>query len=246
MSGHAVAPDSVHVWRGYKTAAKPYADFAKFLGTVFVPACALLQPKAGLSAYVPSMMPQVNKPAGVPDQTALMFWTDQAQHDKAFKTVAVRAYTNLHGDAYDTKLSSAQFPVAFANEVKAETPYYLVKRDADWMVGHVYHFVGGRPQGQTPADFLAGIGKWATDYGRRPAGPIDNALLVAGNDYVAFWEHGGSTGDPYATDIAKLATPCIDRVAENYEPPAGLWDDWPGVDLGVHSCINIQLVRPHR
>jgi hypothetical protein len=246
MNNHAVDPDTVHVWRGYKAAATPYDKFAQFLGTVFVPACALLQPKAGLTAYVPTMIPQANKPAGVPDQTALMFWWTKEQHDLAFKTVAVRAYTNLHGDAYDTKISSAQHPIPFAGEIKAEQPYYLVPKKADWMVGQVYHFVGARPANQTPADFFAAIAKWTSDYAKRPASRIDAALIVAGNDFVAFWEHGAATGDPYATDIVSLAAPSVDRIAENYVPQAGLWDDWPGIDLAVHSCINVQLMRPSR
>src|SRR5437870_879803 len=95
-----VAADSVHVWRGFKAASTTYDNFATFLGNVFVPACSLLQPNAGLRAYVPSMTSQENKPAAVPDQTALMFWADQAAYTNAFKTPAVRAYTNLHGGAY--------------------------------------------------------------------------------------------------------------------------------------------------
>jgi hypothetical protein len=211
---------------------------------VFVPACALLQPNAGLCAYVPTMVPQADKPAGVPDQTALMFWSDKDQHDKAFKTVAVRAYTNLHGDAYDTKRSSAQFPIAFAGTVAAEQPYFLVGQPADWMRGYIHHFVGARPPAQAPADFLAAIAAWAAGYAGRKAADIDNALLCAGNDYVVLWEHSASADTQFAAGIADLAVPSLDRVAENYRPPAGLWDDWPGIDLDAHDCINIQLDRP--
>lgn len=244
MTSHPVAPDSVHVWRGYKAPQKAYADFSKFLGTVFVPSCALLQPNAGLCAYVPTMVPQENKPAGVPDQTALMFWADQEHYSDAFKKVAVRAYTNLHGDAYDTKISSAQFPIRFAGEMKAEQPYFLVNQKVDWMLGYVHHFVGARPQSQTPADFLVAIARWAGNYENEGRPRIDNALLCAGNDYVALWEHSATDDAPFAQGMARLTTPCLDRAAENYAPPATLWDDWPGIDLDTHSCINIQLVRP--
>jgi hypothetical protein len=244
MKHHPIAPDSVHVWRGYKAAGKPYADFAQFLGNVFVPACALLQPRAGLCAYVPTMVPEANKPSGVPDQTALMFWRDQTAYSDAFKKLAVRAYTNLHGDAYDTKTSSAQFPVALAGAVKAEQPYFLIAQNADWMLGYVHHLVGARPQNQTSADFLAAVGNWAKDYATRRDSRIDNALLCAGNDYLALWEHSDVTDAAFAQGTDALATPCLKQVAENYKPPAGLWDDWPGIDLGAHGCINIQLERP--
>jgi len=102
---HLVAPNTVRVWRGWMLAGTDYAQFAQTLGSVFVPSCALLQPNAGLTAYVPSMMAQTDKPAAVPDQTALMWWATTAAHDEATKTVAVRAYQDLHGAVYDTKIS---------------------------------------------------------------------------------------------------------------------------------------------
>jgi hypothetical protein len=244
MKSYSVAPDSVHVWRGYKATQTSYADFSKFLGNVFVPACALLQPNAGLCAYVPSILPPETKYDGVPDQTALMFWWDQNAYNGAFKKLAVRAYTNLHGDAYDTKISSAQFPVLFAGEVKAEQPYFLIDQHADWMIGYVHHFVGARPKAQAPTEFLAAVSAWAEGYAGRKDGRIDNVLLCAGNDYVALWEHGASPDAKFAQGIEGLATACLNRVAENYMPPAGLWDDWPGINLDEHGCINIQLRRP--
>ena len=72
-----VAPDSVHVWRGFKAEGKDWIDFAKFLGQVFIPTGSMLQPGAGLHAFIPSMPNQAGKPSTVPDQTALMFWTNQ-------------------------------------------------------------------------------------------------------------------------------------------------------------------------
>jgi hypothetical protein len=244
MKSYTVAPDSVHVWRGYKSAQTSYADFSKFLGSVFVPACALLQPNAGLCAYVPSMVPPETKLDGVPDQTALMFWWDQNTYNNAFKKLAVRAYSNLHGGAYDTKISSAQFPTMFDGEVRAEEPYFLVDHDADWMIGHIHHFVGARRKEQSPTDFLAAIAAWTKGYGARKDERVDNALLCAGNDYVALWEHGPSSGMNFAQSIEDLATACLNRVAENYMPPEGLWDDWSGIDLDEHGCVNIQLRRP--
>jgi hypothetical protein len=239
-----VAPDSVHVWRGYKAAQKPQADFAKFLGQVFVPACALLQPRAGLCAYVPSMMLAAAGPTRVPDQTALMFWRDQKAYADTFNKLAVRAYTNLHGDAYDTKANSAQFPVAFAGTVSAEQPYLLVNQPADWMLGNVHHFVGARPADKTPADFLGAVAAWAQGYGAGKDARIDAALLCAGNDYVALWEHSDSPLAAFAPGIGAVAAPVLDQLAENYTPPATLWDDWGGIDLDQHGCINIQLERP--
>lgn len=241
-----VSPDAVHVWRGFKAAQKSDADFAKFLGQVFVPSCALLQPNAGLQAYVPALVTQPGKPSGTPDQTALMFWRDQPTYQDAFNKVAVRAYTNLHGDAYDTKISSAQFPKAFALPMVAEQPYYLIGKPADWMLGSVRHFVGARPAAQASPDFLAAVSKWAATYQGKIATGVDGALLCAGNDYVVFWEHRTSGNGAPLDDLAKLAPPCLNKDAEIYAMPATLWQDWPGIDLTQHDCINIQLARPAR
>ncbi len=241
-----VAPDSVHVWRGFKAQQTSYADFTKFLGSVFVPACALLQPNSGLRAYVPSMVPQSGKPATVPDQTALMFWATQQAYQDAFKTVAVRAYTNLHGGAYDTKRSSAQFAVALTAQVIAEQPYYLFDRPVDWMLGNVRHFIGARPAAQSSSDFLEVIGNWAAMYQKQPA-DVDGALLCAGADYVVFWEHRASPQGAALSllgGLARLSTPCLDKIADNYVMPAGLWQPWTGIDLTQNDCINIQLARP--
>lgn len=50
----------------------------------------VLQPKVGLRAYLPALVPQDGKPAAVPDQTALMFWNGPTAHNDAKKAIAVR------------------------------------------------------------------------------------------------------------------------------------------------------------
>lgn len=252
MSGHdkrasqPVAADSVHVWRGYVSATTTYDKFATFLGTVFLPACSLLQPNAGLRAYVPSMPSQTNKPASVPDQTALMFWADQATYTNAFKTPAVRAYTNLHGDAYDTTKSLSGFPIALSSSITAEQPYHLLDNPADWMLGHVRHFVGARQASQPSRDFLSAIQTWAAAYRLKPPAGVDGAILVAGNDYLAFWEHWrDQTGNSAIDQLSENVTSFLFETAQNVAPGGGLWDDWPGWNLAKFTCMNVQLDRPH-
>jgi hypothetical protein len=242
-----IPPDTVRVWRGYRAPATSYADFAAFLGSIFVPACALLQPAAGLAAYVPSMMSQDGKPAGVPDQTALMFWATERAHDAANGTVAVRAYQNLHGGAYDMTMSSSSTPAPFDGAVAAEQPYHLLDGPADWMLGTVGHFVGGRQDAQDPGAWLAELGTWASDYAQAPPAGVDGALLCAGKDYVAFWEHTPQAGAPSAPtpgQLGALATPYLSKQAVPVMPGGGLWDQWAGWDLTDHDCMNVQLDRP--
>lgn len=128
---YPVPPDSVYVWRGFKAPGKTYEQFAQFLGSIFVPACALLQPPVGLRAYLPTMVPQEKKPAALPDQTALMFWATPAAHDLANKAIAVRIYQNLHGDAYDlVKSHTPEVPVSIASVGGAGRPASNETRNA--------------------------------------------------------------------------------------------------------------------
>lgn len=242
-----VAPDTVRVWRGYRAAGMTYADFAAFLGSIFVAACSLLQPNAGLTAYVASMMGQDGKPASVPDQTALMFWATEQAHAAAPGTVAVRAYQNLHGSAYDLTTSSSATPAPFDGAVVAEQPYHLLDEPADWMLGTVRHYVGGLPDGQDPAAWLAELGTWASGYAEAPPEGVDSALLCAGDGYVAFWEHvpaAASGTSPALAELGALSVGYLAQEAVACAPGGGLWDQWPGWDLTKLDCINVQLDRP--
>lgn len=246
-----VAPNAVYVWRGFRSPALGYAQFAQFLGSVFVPACALLQPPVGLRAYLPTMVPQDGKPPAVPDQTALMFWATPQSHDRATKAIAVRIYQNLHGDVYDMARSKLpEVPVALnaaSGALQAEQPYFLIDRPADWMLGRVRHLVGARRADLSPAGFLAAAYGWAAALHAHPPAGIDGALVCCGNDYAVAWVHGPDAhGEPGAAldGLAALTTPVLQAAARPLALPAGLWDDWPGLDLTQDSSLNLQFARP--
>lgn len=247
---YSVAPNSVYVWRGFMAAGTSYANFAQFLGSVFVPACALLQPRVGLRAYLPTMVPQVGKPAAVPDQTALMFWATPESHDLALKAVAIRVYQNLHGAGYDMVRSKlTEVPVAFpgTGAVAAEQPYSLLNGQADWMKGSVHHLVGAIRADLGQADFLNAAGQWAASFVKQPPPEVDAALFCCGNGYLVAWVHSATPRADLSKSLdglAALTAPVLNTAAQVSKLPAGLWDDWPGLDLSGNSCLNIQLHRP--
>jgi hypothetical protein len=248
-----VAPDCVYVWRGFRSASTSYEQFAHFLGSVFVPACALLQPAAGLRAYLPTMVPQDAKPAAVPDQTALMFWDNPQAHDLAAKTMAVRVYQNLHGDAYDMARSKLpEVPLALgaaaaAATLSAEQPYFVFDGAADWMSGSVQHLVGARRAELPQADFLAAAYRWACDLRQRAPAQVDGALVCCGADYAVAWIHSSAPdaapGDLF-DGLAALTVPVLECAPQALDLGAGLWDDWAGIDLARHPSINFQFTRP--
>lgn len=248
---YPVAPNAVYVWRGFMAPGSAYAQFAQFLGSIFVPACALLQPPVGLRAYLPTMVPQNQKPPTVPDQTALMFWATPAVHDQANEAIAVRIYQQLHGDVYDMARSKLpEVPVALSTvtgALQAEQPYFLFSQPADWMLGSVDHLVGSRRGDLDPASFLGGAYAWAAAFQGKPPAGVDAALVCCGSDYAVAWVHTKSKGTGLATALDGLAALTVPVLRQNPTPlslDAGLWDDWPGLDLTKDTCINVQFSRP--
>jgi hypothetical protein len=245
-----VAPDSVYVWRGFRSSTVTPDQFVQFLGTVFVPACALLQPPVGLRAYVTTIVPAMNKPSGVPDQTALMFWATPQAHNLATKAVAERIYLNLHGDAYDMARShTTEVPLSLAaatGTLAADQPYYLLDQQADWMQGSVDHFIGVRRTETTPADFLAAAYAWSSAFRASPPRGVDAALVSCSNDCLVAWAHSADA-DPSLGDaldgLAALTTPVLHVAPTPLKLQAGLWNDWPGIDLVKDSSINVQFER---
>lgn len=248
---YPVPPNSVYVWRGFKSATITYDKFAQVLGSVFVPACVLLQPPVGLRAYLPTMVPQAGKPPAVPDQTALMFWATPESHDLAEKAIAVRIYQDLHGDAFDPiRSDSPEVPLRITTAtgaLKSNQPYFLFDQPADWMLGRVHHLVGARRPDLTVGDFLAAAYTWASQFRNQPPRGVDAGLVCCGDDYAVAWVHSDKNMPSLAKaldELAALTVPVLRADPRSLKIPAGLWDDWPGLDLTKDTSLNMQLVRP--
>ncbi|MDI9309299.1 MAG: hypothetical protein QM535_03695 [Limnohabitans sp.] len=249
---YPVLPNSVYVWRGFKSSSD-FEKFYNFLGSVFVPSCALLQPNVGLRAYLPTLIPQTNKPNAVPDQTALMFWATPESHDEANETVAVRAYQNLHGDVYDMSRSHLpEVPTLFpkkVTDIQIEQPYFLFKNKADWMLGSVKHLVAARPDTISTGDFTQLIFNWVTQLQTAKIPTIDAALVCNGNDYLVVWIHSTNEKMDWTgivQDFESQLTVQLNTVLQNFEMKTTLWSNWAGIDYSKEEnyALNIQLNRP--
>jgi hypothetical protein len=252
-------PLAVRVWRGFRAPVMDLKAFYERLGTVFVPATVLMQIEAGLDTYIPTVLGGLDgKPDTVPDETAILYWESQATYTDGFKRLAVRTYTLTHGAVY-TPASGAAFPVPFAGEIVAEQPYNLVDAVVDWMRGGtVRHLVGARDPEESVEAFHAGIAAALGGDAPLPLG----AIVCAGDEYLTYWQlDAGAPGDagPPADAAAPAAgsSPAGDRVealaglcswshvstARPTTIEAGLWDEWPGMEIEPGQTMNLQFKR---
>src|SRR5438552_17382845 len=122
-AGKGVPPESVRVWRGYKLSSLPQQTFLGNLGAIFIPVTAILQRLYGLTAYLPTVLP-LEKPAGVPDEIALVFYTAQQAYNDTKLIAGGRAYSLLHSAVFDLTQSQSGFPTLLGNQLDFDTPYY--------------------------------------------------------------------------------------------------------------------------
>lgn len=245
-----IPADAVRVWRGFKKKDISTEEFLQKSGSVFVPSGVLTQAKLGLQAYIPSFpIGTKDKPDTLPDETAILFWEDQQTHHDAFKTLAERVYTLTHGALYQMPPSRAVFPLLLADSIKKEQPYYLFDRPADWMCGCVRNLVGGRPKEKTAEDFIAGIyNQVKTLQTSNPEG-MDGAIICAGNDYFAYWEHWVEEAAIKGTgidDLAAMTDVALFKKALPVTLSAELWDQWEGIKVKAGDCFNLQFERRNK
>ena len=252
MSSSSISPDSVRVWRGFRLPSLTIDEFCAKLGTVFVPATVKLQIQAGLQAYVPTIPAGLaDKPEGVPDETAILFWESQQTYWDAFRTLAVRAYTLTHNGMYTTSgpTSRADFPALFGETLDADQPVCLFDNAADWMAGPVTHLVGGRPKAKDPSGFRADLATVLTQI--QSDVPLAGAIACTGDDYLVYWELGlADSGMPQPSESLALLRSVVDWhhvfVPVPTALPVDLWDDWAGMDVESGMSFNMQFDRRTR
>jgi hypothetical protein len=183
-----VPPDAVRVWRGFRLGSVIPQDFLTALGSIFIPVTAQLQSLHGLTAYLPTVMP-LDKPSGVPDEIALVFYRSQRAYNETKLTAPGRAYSSLHSTVFGFPPSEGSFPSALAESLKFDMPYFLFANRADWMTGFSQVFAGTRPAKMTVLDFASGLFGFAKDLQQdRPKG-LEGAVLHVTEDWVLYWEH---------------------------------------------------------
>ena len=241
-----VPPDAVHIWRGYRNSSLTSAQFLQYLGQTFVPAATLMQPAIGLRGYLPGIFSSDDLPAGVPEETALLFWDSQAAYQAAFNTLAERVYTLTHAPVYNLTKSKVGFPGALNQPLQIEQPVYLLNQPADWMLGQAFQLLLSLPGGATPA-LLSSLGSWGQGVANSPPAGLAGAYLLAGQQYVLWWELWVAEAQPSSAlrdHLSGLGTVLANGPSLPAALTASLDISWQGITVQAGDLYNMQFNRP--
>ncbi len=246
--------NAVRVWRGFQLATLSPSDFYDKLGSVFVPATVKLQIEAGLHSYTPTVPAGLpDKPAYVPDETAILFWHSQETYWNGFSRLAVRTYTLTHNGVYITKgtpLSRADFPIAYdgASTLSVDQPVFLFNTQVDWMTGAVRHLVAERPRSVDSEKFKMDVSSILNKI-KNLSPSLQGAIACIGDDYLVYWELGEIAAGVKTpvSGVEMLQSICsgwnhVFHPAPTYLP-ISIYDEWPGMDVGAGSSFNMQFNR---
>ena len=100
--------DTYHrFWRGTKRTGLNWTQFQTGLNQVFIPATVRVGAEKGMTAYQPVLLEGVR---GLPDEIALVSYTDQPSYEALYSTDAGKVYQNLHWEYFDCRKAIAWFP----------------------------------------------------------------------------------------------------------------------------------------
>lgn len=236
-----VPPDAVRVFRGRRREAIKHEEFINKLGKLFMPVTVQMQRIYGLTAYLPAVLP-ASKPAGLPDEIALVFYRTQGTYHEAKQCVGGRAYGELHDLVFDMANSPSEFPQLFTDEVKPGRAYYLFERSVDWQTGYARLYVGTRRKRVNDKAFLEDVGKLAAGLRKAPEGR-DAAIFCAGKDWLAWWEHSPEPAES-PSGVADLIEQVFQESPRLLRVPDSLTEPYLGLALDTNGdFINFQFQR---
>lgn len=240
--------NSVRVWRGFKGQGLSWQQFCQKLGGVFIPTTPQIQEPLGLSAYLPTVLPE-EKPACLPDEVALVFYSSQDDYRKTFSTTAGRAYGFLHSAAFDfsCRRSHSGFPAAFTGELMPDKPYALFTNSCNWQEGRSGFYAGLRKGDIDAETFLRLFGTLINSFIEGIDITVDSAYFIITEEYLLYWEH---RPEPYAFEtggwaraFCDITSPVLIKDFTSVTLPASLHDAHQGLEIHGGECLNIKLEK---
>jgi hypothetical protein len=165
VSAQAASAPYYRFFRGVKRAELTEAQFLKALSEKFIPALPEIFGKIGLSGYLP-VVPPLLKPAGFPDEIALVAYESEAVYQKIRATPQGIAYGNMHWQIFDKNLTQPGAAVALPANLavlQSGVAYDVVNQPLDWQAGYTTFYIGTRKPVVPSAEFLP----WLTHHVRQ-------------------------------------------------------------------------------
>lgn len=124
-------------WRGWKLDTLSDSGFQMGLNSSLIPATIQVGAGKGLIGYLP-FLPTISKNKFVPDELALVIYSDEASYRQIRSTKAGQAYADLHWQFFDqSKGSKSLVPEPYIGNIENEKSYDILQSNADWKKGHV-------------------------------------------------------------------------------------------------------------
>ena len=248
--GIKVAPDSVRVWRGFcqPDALENKERFRRQLGQIFIPCTTQLLPQAGMTAYLPTVLPD-EIPQAVPDEIALVFYRSQEAYSASFGHTGARVQGLLHQPVFSFekghRRSLSGFPKFYSGKIKFDQAYYLFEDSIDWYFGETINLVGSRPEKVDTKTWKEAIAEILSELQKNRPRYLEAGIFAASEEYVVFWEHWNKQGKASAAlrSLKKLANTEMCESAARVSVPQNVVSRFSGLPIEGGEFFNMRFHR---
>lgn len=240
------APQAVRVWRGFADRHLSRDTFLRHLREVFIPLTPQQQAPFGLTAYLPTILP-ADKPEGVPDEIALVFYRSREAYQGAKRATGGRAYNLLHAAVFDFARSTSDWPELLHGPPVPDRPYYLVDTPTDWFSGSSRVLVAARRPDEHADIFVDRVGR-TTGMFKADGSPLDSIYFTCTADYLICWEHHPTPDYPFAApslidELAQRGMVVMVATERKVPIPSSMHAVFPGLTLQDAAHLNLQFDR---
>lgn len=197
----------VRIWRGHQKAELSTAAFVQGMNHALLPATGeLAHGQARLQSYLPVILPEELKEAGLPAEVALLSYESEEAYRAYRATPEGIHYGNMHWDLFDRATSGSLVPTPYAGSVAFEQAYEVAGQDPTWSQGEAFFRVLKREPGLSDPEFLAVITTRIES--TRRGNPISYYVVVARDYALEYLNTEAKTSDTSAlTSTFETALP---------------------------------------
>lgn len=173
--GSVSAAPYYRFWRGWKLDQLSRPQFENGLNAGFISSTVRVGAGRGLIGYLPVLLPAVASSHSLPDEVALVVYSNEVDYNAIRSTAEGKAYADSHWLWFDkNKGSKSLTPERYQGVVENEKAYDVLQSNADWKQGHGL-FVTSKING----DIRPYINAMRTEFSQR--GLISYLVLVHGS-----------------------------------------------------------------